>query len=254
MLDNMLAVKPLITELPEKEHDEACFDTRASVSSLKKRRASVVSPCPTSPKHSLVSESKMRRPSSPTMPPAKRRKRFPRGRISFALDNTNRVKASLKTFEKEYDEEDVDAIWWSEDDLKQIMKREGRLVLSINNKLNGCDSSATTDSVPASIKKSINDTFKQCVNKPMVTEMPVAHVYDEESTTTRGLERYIAPIMGAHSKMSIKSLLQTQEELAHCDPATREEALQARYQHLSKVSANFAIVLAEWDAQMVEKF
>lgn len=240
----MPAIQPTINECERLGQPAYLDETRFSMDSpttMCGKRTFMIPNCrPASPEPSLVSER--------IMPSAKRRRRSdPPKRISFALNKANQIKTSLNTFEKDYSDEDASDIWWSEGDLREIMKREGQLVVNIKKEMTS--PSSTPSQTPGSIKKSINDTFKNCVDIPFATEMPVAEV-EEGTTTTRGLERYIAPIMGVHSKMSIKNLLHTQQELANCDPCIRQDVLRARYEHFSKVSANFAVVLAECDAHI----
>lgn len=205
-------------------HDDACFMKTAHLSGNKRRASAALDLSSPSPDAHVVSG--ISEPSS---------KRQRTRSVSFVVDEANKIKHSLKTFEKDYCESDNENIWWSESDLTQIMMREGRLMRSINKNKS------------SSLRNSLNATYKTCADVPLATGIPVA---DDNERTTRGLERYIAPIMSAHSKMSILSVLKTQKELAHLDISIRQEVLRARYQHLSKISTNFAIVLAECDARI----
>ncbi|CAB9508932.1 expressed unknown protein [Seminavis robusta] len=220
--------------------------------------------CPDSPVPSLGSETSLSEEED-TLQPQKRQKRGPsRRRVSFELGpSTDKLSTRLSVYDK-YDEELAGDIWWSKGDLRDIMKREGRLVLEL--KINPVGSATC---VASSLKRSINDVFKKCVDAPSAVhqDCPIFEFINDKSlgkksqapgttpsnpglTTTRGLERYVAPILGAHREMVVKSLLTTQQQLADHDPNLRTQVLGARYQHMSKVATNFAIVMARCDAKL----
>ena len=204
-----------------------------------------------SPTPSLQSES-----STISTQPRHKRPKFQR-RVSFDVDQNDNLNTRLSTFDK-YEGDVADNIWWSKCDLKKIMKREGRLVLNLK-----IDASRNGEAscIANSLKQSINETFKKCVEKPMAVNQDTPAIFefikDEEpsvatTTTTRGLERYIAPIMGAHREMVVKSLLNTQGQLSDSDPSYRMQVLGSRYEHLSKIATNFAIVMGQCDAKLAD--
>jgi hypothetical protein len=232
--------------------DDACFDKESSSTMSNKRKSHLLEEedeCPTSPTPpSLISEASCDFPSN------KRRKQASHGRrVSF-----QQVDSCWKTFEKEYTEDTAGEIWWSESDLKKIKKREGKLVLNLKDCSTRAPSSSSSPSSSNTnaldLKQSIAEAFKRCVDQPLAVEScpPVVEVVEggDQATTTRGLERYISPLMGAHKEMVIKSLLCAQKQLSDVDPSLRSQVLCARYHHLSKISTNFAIALAEKDAQI----
>jgi hypothetical protein len=202
--------------------------------------------CPESPTPSLEPESS--RPSSSN----KRR------RVSFDVDEDNKPKTRLNTFDR-YEGDVANDVWWSQRDLKRILKREGRLVLNLK-----IDASKNGDGscMANALKQSINETFKKCADAPLPVDQNTPSIFefihddDEDgenvpsTTTTRGLERYIAPIMGAHREMVVKSLLITQGQLSNADPNHKMKVLGSRYQHLSKIAANFAVVMGQCDEQL----
>jgi hypothetical protein len=216
---------------------------------------------PDSPAPSLGSEA----PDSSTLPLTKRPKLPMQRRVSFDVDKNDNLNTRFNTFDR-YDRAVASDIWWSRGDLKKILKREGRLVLNLK-----IDASKKGDAscMANALKQSINETFKKCVDAPLALthdeDSPAIFefIQDEgthpnelvnETTTTRGLERYIAPIMGAHREMVVKSLLITQGQLSNSDPNLRMEVLGSRYEHLSKIAANFAVVMGQCDAKLATSF
>jgi hypothetical protein len=255
-----------------RDKDEACFEKDASID-LNKRtfdQSTRDDECPASPVPSLYSESSTSSDDCQDVPsaPRKRRKDGSARRVCFDLHpSTKNLHASLNLYDI-HDDVTVDEIWWSKSDLKNIMKREGRLVLGL--KFSPVNSSAC---IASSLKRSINEAFKKCVNEPSAVsqDCPIFEFMNDASlgeknrrtavatnachghdilTTTRGLERYVAPILGAHREMVVKSLLDTQRQLEGYDPNLRTQVLGARYEHMCKVAANFAIVMARCDAEL----
>ena len=218
--------------------------------------ASTEEDCPASPVPSIVSESSLEEGA-----PRKRGK-FATKRVSFDLsdqddgDDDSNATDNFDVFDK-YGSEARSDMWWSAYDLRKIMKREGKFVLDL--KIN-----TSPDRLPlaSSLKQSINETFKKCVDAPIALEKdtslslswnessPKEETSPETLNTTRGLERYVAPIMSAHRQMVVQSLLNTQAKLSHYDPETRTRILGERYAHMSQVATNFAIVMGRCDVQL----
>lgn len=226
---------------------------------------------PDSPAPSLGSEAPDSFSSRSLLPLTKRPKPTMQRRVSFDVDKNDNLNTRFNTFDR-YDSVEASEVWWSKGDLKKILKREGRLVLNLK-----IDASKKGDAscMANALKQSINETFKKCVDKPLtlthdeespaifeiIKDEDAAHQPDASveketctTTTTRGLERYIAPIMGAHREMVVKSLLITQGQLTNSDPKLREEILGSRYEHLSKIAANFAVVMGQCDAKLATSF
>lgn len=221
--------------------DEACI-----VKSLTQKRK--MCECPESPTPSLESEASQ-------TPHNKRQKKPLRRKVSFDVDKDDNLRTILSTFDK-YEGDVASDVWWSPRDLKKILKREGRIVLNLK-----IDASKNGDSscMANALKQSINETFKKCVDAPLTIDKDNApsifeFIPDEDihtaTTTTRGLERYLAPIMGAHREMVVKTLLIAQGQLSTADPNYKMEVLGARYEHLSKIAANFAVVMGQCDEQL----
>lgn len=243
---------------------------RSFKSSANKRKlCSLEKQRPDSPAPSLGSEAPDSSNTSTILPLTKRHKPTMQRRVSFDVDKNDNLNTRFNTFDR-YDSVEASEVWWSKGDLKKILKREGRLVLNLK-----IDASKKGDAscMANALKQSINETFKKCVDKPLVlthdedsptifeiikdedaAHNPGALVKHETTTTTRGLERYIAPIMGAHREMVVKSLLITQGQLSNSDPNLREEILGSRYEHLSKIAANFAVVMGQCDAKLATSF
>jgi hypothetical protein len=252
--------------IPGYKRDAACFDNDTCMD-LKKRKLDQMKEdeCPGSPVPSLYSESSTSSEDVEDVPsePRKRRKAGNSRRVCFDLKpSTKNLNPSINVYDM-HDDVTVDEIWWSKSDLKNIMRREGRLVLDL--KLSPVNSAAC---VASSLKRSINEAFKKCVNEPSAVsqDCPIfefikddfvgethrrAACHSKDSlTTTRGLERYVAPILGAHRQMVVKSLLVSQRQLEGIDPSLRTQVLGARYEHMCKVAANFAVVMARCDAEL----
>lgn len=240
----------------DREKDVVRLDDKYPSSLQCKRVFSTLDDRPVSPVPSLGSETSDDDTSSEAdsaddsllRPPQTKRRRLPR-RVSFDVDKNDKPKTTCFNI-KQHSEDVNHDIWWSKSDLKRIMKREGRLVINLKINTEG------TDTIAASLKKSINEAFKKCLKAPL-QQSPAAileFIQDEDdtpsstTTTTRGLERYIAPIMSAHREMVVKSLLTTQQQLSHYDPNIRMDILSTRYQHMSKIATNFAIVMGNCDA------
>ena len=228
---------------------------------------------PTSPAPSLLSESESESSlaslddehehfESP-LPNSKRRK-FTNKNVTFSFsENDPKIKASASDVSNKYGRDTRSDMWWSAHDLKEIMKREGKFVLDLK-----ISTASNKDVIPlsSSLKHTINDTFKKCVDAPAVlseeTKSSLVLSWEESApttednktndtnSTTRGLERYVAPILSAHRQMVVQSLLASQTNLSKYHPITREKILSERYAHMSKVANNFAIVMGQIDEQI----
>lgn len=229
--------------------------------------------CPTSPAPSLVSESESSvyyledlNEQGQSLSQAPKRRKHPSKRVTF---DVNEADPNSKTLFidvcDQYGKETRSDMWWSGYDLKQIMKREGKFVLDLK-----ISTASNKDVIPlsSSLKHTINDTFKKCVDAPAILDkdtksslvltwkesLPTADgipsTEQETHATTRGLERYVAPILSAHRQMVVQSLLSSQASLSKHDPDTREKVLSDRYEHMSKVANNFAIVMGQIDEQV----
>jgi len=191
------------------------------------------------------------------IPPPFHRAAPTRKTVTFASD-------IFHIYEDDIEEDMIDDIWWSDPDLKGILKREGRLVMNI--KLAAANANknrqAAVDSPALSLKQSINEAFKNCADGPFssATKFPLVKDLDYNdpsattaaiTTTTRGLERFLAPIMGAHRRMVVQNLLTMQQQMMHQDSRLKMQVLSTQYQHLSQVATNFATVMGQLDAAQV---
>jgi len=209
--------------------------------------------CPDSPTPSIISESSAEGPS------AKKRLKHTKKKVTFDLTNIEDVTKACKDHYKLNNGNDArTAMWWSEMEMMGIMKREGTFVLNLK-----ISKAGGLRPLSCSLKQTINETFKKCVDSPVALNTGVslvvslndsAGVEKKESNKslvdTRGLERYVAPIMSAHRQMVVKSLLNTQSKLANQDRNYRAKVIGERYEHMSRVAANFALVMGKLDAEV----
>ena len=229
--------------------------------------------CPDSPAPSLVSESESSLSSldeeheqDERLSQTQKRQKLSSKRVTFD-DNEDDPKSKTSYIDvcDKYGRDARNDMWWSGYDLNQIMKREGKFVLDLK-----ISTASNEDVIPlsSSLKHTINDTFKKCVDTPVAlgkdTKSSLVLSWKESSptaedrlspehethATTRGLERYVAPILSAHRQMVVQSLLTSQANLSEQDPDTREKVLSERYAHMSKVATNFAIVMGQFDEQL----
>lgn len=237
---------------------------------LQHRKRELTAECPASPAPSMISESSVSSEEESASP--RKRQKFIIKRVTFDFSNSDESSATsletttTNTYDK-YDAEARSSMWWSQYDLKRIMRREGRFVLDLKISTN-----KNIRPLSCTLKKTINETFKNCVDAPVALKQDAPIVLtlkdpsfepsssssttissslpakEEALTTTRGLERYVAPIMSAHRQMVVQSLLTTQRQLIYHDVDSRTTILGERYEHMSKVAAHFAIVMGRCDA------
>ena len=250
-------------------------DCKSSSSFLQRKRELLPeeAECPDSPAPSLVSESESslssldnERDQDKKLSQDQKRQKLSSKRVTFDdnEDDPNSKTSYIDVCDK-YGRDARSDMWWSGYDLKQIMKREGKFVLDLK-----ISTASNKDVIPlsSSLKHTINDTFKKCVDAPVVlgkdTKSSLVLSWKESAptpedrlsskhethATTRGLERYVAPILSAHRQMVVQSLLTSQANLSEQDPDTREKVLSERYEHMSKVATNFAIVMGRFDEQL----
>lgn len=164
-----------------------------------------------------------------------------RRRVTFEVDESNRVKTHVRKIRKSYDintkkgEQEAARLWWSKDELEEIMEREQN-VFEVFSKC--CTSYVDT------VMKVWEDCESQ--EQPDFTEIEKI-----ASAPARGMENDLVVnfVPGSRQK-AIQSVMKTQRSMAKAGLDARASTMRRRYRNLSRAASEFAKSIADGDAQV----
>lgn len=152
-------------------------------------------------------------------------------RVTFEVDEKNRVKRHVRKIKKNGEQ----GLWWSQDELEQIMEREQN-VFEVFSK-------CCTSYVDSVLK-----LWDQCETEQGPTAMEVEKL---ANAPARGMENdvVVSFVPGSRDK-AVQSVMNTQRAMSRCTLDVRTSTMRRRYTKLSKTSAEFAKIIAEGDARV----
>jgi hypothetical protein len=192
---------------------------------------------------------KRRRDAAPESPTSKarniRRSAKATRRVSFEVDENDKIKTHVRRVRRSQDissskkgTPSVDRLWWSKEELDEIMEREQN-VFEVFSK-------CCTSYVDNVLK-----VWEQCEasdsqGKPTRSEMEKI-----ANAPARGMENdvVVSFVPGSRQK-AIESVIKTQRSMAKADQDARMSTMRRRYRHLSRAASQFAKNLAEGDAEV----
>ena len=180
-------------------------------------------------------------PQSNTRTRKARRAPTDKRRVTFEVDDKNRVKTHVRRIRKCYDittkkgEQEAKRLWWSKTELDEIMEREQN-VFEVFSKC--CTSYVDT------VLKLWEDSESK--ERPTITE-----VEKIANAPARGMENDLVVnfVPGSRQK-AIESVMKTQRSMAKANLDVRTSTMRRRYRHLSRAASEFAKNIADGDAQV----
>lgn len=164
-------------------------------------------------------------------------------RVSFEMDSRRRIKTHTRTIQNrlDFEAEEVELLWWKSSELKAIMEREQDVfeVFSkccssyVETVLRVWDMCKDTDSRQSEVVFSIEDIEKMA------------------SAPARGMENdVVISVVPGFRDDAIKSVINTQREMADANLKVRAFAMKRKYRNFSKAALLFAKTIADGDAQV----
>jgi hypothetical protein len=163
-------------------------------------------------------------------------------KVTFALDEKKRVKAYVRRIPR-HNEGSQDGLWWTKDELEQIMEREQN-VFEVFSKC--C----------TSYVENVLKLWEQCEflvdrNDAEFVGLSETEIEKIANAPARGMENdvVIALLPGSRDR-AIKSVIESQRTLSNASLKTRTITMRRRYESLSRAAAIFAKNIADGDAQV----
>jgi len=152
-------------------------------------------------------------------------------RVTFEVDEKNRVKTHVRKIRKNGEQ----ALWWSQDELEQIMEREQN-VFEVFSKC--CTSYVDT----------VLKLWDHCETNQDPTIMDLEKL---ANAPARGMENdvVVSFVPGSRNK-AVQSVMNTQRAMSKCTLDVRTSTMRRRYTKLSRTSAEFAKIIADGDARV----
>lgn len=164
-------------------------------------------------------------------------------RVSFEMDDRRRIKTHTRTIQNRLDFEtgEVALLWWKASELKAIMQRE-QDVFEVFSKC--CSSYVET-------VLRVWDICKDTDSKQTDVVFSIEDIEKMANAPARGMENdVVISVAPGFRDDAIKSVIDTQRDMADANLKVRAFAMKRKYRNYSKASLLFAKTIADGDAQV----
>lgn len=210
--------------------------------------------CPTSPVQRTSSKQRLDIPvdalrieEPSTTKREARRNTTPTRQVAFELDEQCRIKTHVRRIHNrlELDDEDLALLYWDQNELDEIMERE-QDVFEVFSK---CCSSYVDSVIRVWDECNAGANDKGSSSSKVVSS--ANDIQKIASAPARGMENdVVISVVPGYRAFAIKSVIDTQRDMAEADHKIRASTVRRRYRSCSKAASMFARRIAHGDAQV----
>ena len=164
-------------------------------------------------------------------------------RVSFEMDDRRRIKTHTRTIQnrQDFDTKELELLWWKASELKAIMQRE-QDVFEVFSKC--CSSYVET-------VLRVWDICKDTDSKQTDVIFSIEDIEKMANAPARGMENdVVISVVPGFRDDAIKSVINTQRDMADANLKVRAFAMKRKYRNYSKAALLFAKTIADGDAQV----